>query len=224
VRSVRVIDDVETLKALADPTRAAIVQLLTEARSVTQLAEALDVPRTRLYHHIELLRAKGLIEQVGERRVGAMTERIYALTARVFRPSVRLLRQGSAEERVEALTTLLFDTTKADLRRSILSGELELDDDSEVPRLGSQVHRRTRSPGRAVRQCARGGRRRATSVRAGLVALSVIAPDSMTIVVEAVLRPATSGDGEHIRWALYTALAWNPKRKLPPPEVTLEHP
>jgi GNAT superfamily N-acetyltransferase len=46
----------------------------------------------------------------------------------------------------------------------------------------------------------------------------------MTIVVEAVLRPATSGDGEHIRWALYTALAWNPKRKLPPPEVTLEHP
>src|SRR4029450_6626729 len=81
--------------------------------------------------------AKGLVEQVGERRVGAMTERIYALTARVFRPSVRLLRQGSAEERVEALTTLLFDPTKADLRRSILSGELELDDDSEVPRLGS---------------------------------------------------------------------------------------
>jgi ribosomal protein S18 acetylase RimI-like enzyme len=32
------------------------------------------------------------------------------------------------------------------------------------------------------------------------------------------------GDVENVRWALYTALAWDPERRLPPPEVTLEHP
>ena len=75
MRAVCVIDDVATLKAMADPTRAAILELLTEPRSVTELARTLDVPRTRLYHHVELLREKGLVEQVDERRVGALTER-----------------------------------------------------------------------------------------------------------------------------------------------------
>ena len=129
MRSIRVIDDVATLKAMADPTRAALLELLTEPRSVTQLAEALDVPRTRLYHHIELLVAKGLVEQVDERRVGAMTERIYALTARTFRASARLLRSGDVGERADAVTTLMFDTTKSDLRRS-------LERQTETPQLG----------------------------------------------------------------------------------------
>src|SRR5919107_2831146 len=122
MRSIRVIDDIATLKAMADPTRAELLELLIEPRSVTQLADALNVPRTRLYHHIDLLVEKGLVEQVDERRVGAMTERIYALTARTFRASARLLRSGDVGERAEAVTTLMFDTTKSDLRRSLREG------------------------------------------------------------------------------------------------------
>ena len=40
----------------------------------------------------------------------------------------------------------------------------------------------------------------------------------------AVLRAAGPEDVEHVKWALYTALAWNPERELPPPELTLAHP
>jgi DNA-binding transcriptional ArsR family regulator len=123
MRAVRVIRDVETLKVIAEPTRAAILELLTEPRTVTELARALDVPRTRLYHHIELLRSKGLVEQVDERQVGAMTERIYALTAKRFRASTRLLRSGDVAERVAAVTTLFLDTTKADLTRSLTAAD-----------------------------------------------------------------------------------------------------
>ena len=36
-------------------------------------------------------------------------------------------------------------------------------------------------------------------------------------------RLATADDVDAIRWALYTALAWNPERALPPPDVTLQH-
>jgi DNA-binding transcriptional ArsR family regulator len=136
VRPVRVIDDLETLKVIADPTRAAIIELLAEPRSVTQLAAALDVPRTRLYHHIELLQTKGLVEQVDERRAGALTERVYALTAKVFRASKRLLRSGDVEERADAITTLLFETTKTDLQRSIVSGEAILDHGEAVKQVG----------------------------------------------------------------------------------------
>lgn len=38
------------------------------------------------------------------------------------------------------------------------------------------------------------------------------------------LRPATVDDLEHVKWALYAALAWDPQRDLPPPELTLAHP
>ena len=86
MQDVRVIDDVETLKVVAESTRFAILELLTAPRSVTELAAALGAPRTRLYHHVELLRSKELVEQVDERRVGALTERVYAPTAHTFRP------------------------------------------------------------------------------------------------------------------------------------------
>src|ERR1700745_187873 len=38
------------------------------------------------------------------------------------------------------------------------------------------------------------------------------------------VRPAGPEDVEAIRWALYTALAWNPDRVLPPFEFVLQHP
>jgi hypothetical protein len=85
---------------------------------------------------IQWRQAKGLVEQVDERRVGALTGRVYALTAKVFRPSKRLLRSGDVEERADAITTLLFETTKSDLRRSIVSGEAVLDHGEDVRQLG----------------------------------------------------------------------------------------
>jgi GNAT superfamily N-acetyltransferase len=42
--------------------------------------------------------------------------------------------------------------------------------------------------------------------------------------MELVFRQAGAHDLEHVRWALYTALAWNPERQLPPLDATLEHP
>lgn len=120
MKRAHVIDDLETLKAVAEPTRSAILELLIEPHSVTELASALGVPRTRLYHHIELLESKGLIEQVDARRVGPMTERVYALTAQTIRPSARLARSTD----VDTITTWLFDTTKADVARAAAAGEL----------------------------------------------------------------------------------------------------
>lgn len=125
---VRLIADIDALRAIAEPTRVAILEQLAEPQSVSQLARALDVPRTRLYHHISLLRRSNIIEVVARRRVGAMTERIYAPTARTFRPSPELLTSGDMEERLDALSTLLFDATRSDFRHSVLSGRATLEE------------------------------------------------------------------------------------------------
>ena len=133
---MRLIDDLETLKVVAEPTRFAILELLTAPRSVSELAAALEVPRTRLYHHVELLRSKGLVEQVDERRVGALTERVYAPTAHTFRPGPNLFASDELDGQIEAVTTLLFDATKADLRRSLETGAAVLGAREAPRRLG----------------------------------------------------------------------------------------
>jgi DNA-binding transcriptional ArsR family regulator len=120
VRRERVIDDLETLRTVADPTRAALIELLVEPHTVAQLSRELDVPRTRLYHHVELLLEKGIVEQVGERPARPVPERVFALTARTLRLSARLLRSND----VDTMTTWIFDTTKADVHRAAASGEL----------------------------------------------------------------------------------------------------
>ena len=120
MRKVRVIDDLETLKAVAEPTRAALIELLAEPHSANDLARELGVPRTRLYHHLELLQERGIVEQVGERPARPVPERVYALTAKTLRLSARLLRAVD----VDTMTTWIFDTTKADIRRAAAAGAL----------------------------------------------------------------------------------------------------
>ena len=43
-------------------------------------------------------------------------------------------------------------------------------------------------------------------------------------MTSAAIRELSADDVELVRWALYTALAWDPARTLPPPAFTLEHP
>ena len=42
--------------------------------------------------------------------------------------------------------------------------------------------------------------------------------------MDVALREATLDDVELVKWALYEAVAWNPDRRLPPFEETIEHP
>lgn len=77
-----------------------------------------------------------MIEVAEERRVAAVTERLYAPTAKTYRPAPNLLVTGDLGERVGCITALLFDTTKSDLRRSLLSGEAALDPGQDPPDVG----------------------------------------------------------------------------------------
>jgi ribosomal protein S18 acetylase RimI-like enzyme len=42
--------------------------------------------------------------------------------------------------------------------------------------------------------------------------------------LEVVFRHAGADDVGDVRWALFEAVSWNPERRLPPFEVTIEHP
>ncbi|MFC7616263.1 ArsR/SmtB family transcription factor [Actinokineospora soli] len=73
------------VKAIGHPVRTTILQLLHErAATVTELATALDRPKSTVAHHVQVLTGNGLLQVVRTRRVRAIEERFYGRTARLF--------------------------------------------------------------------------------------------------------------------------------------------
>ena len=73
------------LKALADPIRRSILDLVLErSATTTELAAALGRPRGTVDHHLKVLATNGLVKVVGSRRVRAMEERYWGRTARTI--------------------------------------------------------------------------------------------------------------------------------------------
>jgi DNA-binding transcriptional ArsR family regulator len=73
------------LRAMADPLRATILDLLLErAATVAELAAAVKRPKSTVAHHVNVLVDAGMLRVVRTRRVRAIDERYYGRTARVF--------------------------------------------------------------------------------------------------------------------------------------------
>jgi DNA-binding transcriptional ArsR family regulator len=73
------------VKAIGHPVRTTILGLLHErAATVTELAVALERPKSTIAHHVKVLAEAGLLQVVRTRRVRAIEERFYGRTARMF--------------------------------------------------------------------------------------------------------------------------------------------
>ena len=73
------------VKAIGHPLRTTILGLLHErAATVTELAIAVERPKSTVAHHVKVLTEAGLVQVVRTRRVRAIEERLYGRTARMF--------------------------------------------------------------------------------------------------------------------------------------------
>jgi DNA-binding transcriptional ArsR family regulator len=73
------------LRALADPLRGTILELLLErAATVTEMARAVGRPKSTVAYHVNLLVDEGLLRVVRTRRVRAIEERYYGRVARTL--------------------------------------------------------------------------------------------------------------------------------------------
>jgi DNA-binding transcriptional ArsR family regulator len=84
------IQDVDTLKALAEPTRLAILTALLKppwprVMSVKELAAELDMAQTRLYRHVRQLEEAKLIKVAETRMVSGILEQRYQASERDVR-------------------------------------------------------------------------------------------------------------------------------------------
>src|SRR5215204_81322 len=73
------------LRALAEPLRATLLELVLErAATVTEMARAVDRPKSTVAYHVNLLLDAGLLRVVRTRRVRAIEERFYGRVARTI--------------------------------------------------------------------------------------------------------------------------------------------
>ena len=73
------------MQAVGHPLRTTILQLLHErAATVTELAAAVERPKSTVAHHVDVLTRNGLLRVVRTRKVRAIEERFYGRTARMF--------------------------------------------------------------------------------------------------------------------------------------------
>jgi len=83
------------VKAIGHPLRTAILSLLHErAATVSELAVAVERPKSTVAHHVKVLAEAGLVQVVRTRRVRAIEERFYGRTARMFYVAVERSADG----------------------------------------------------------------------------------------------------------------------------------
>ena len=86
----------EQMKAIADPTRTRILQVLEDRpASAKQLAGLLKMSHGKVGHHLKVLERHGLVEVVEERAVRALTEKLYGPTYDYLR--VEMGERGQAD-------------------------------------------------------------------------------------------------------------------------------
>lgn len=125
--AVHVIERVEGLRALSDPLRLRILEVLCgRPRTTRQVADVLGEGPTRLYHHVDALERAGLIRLVATRPKRGTLEKYYQAVARQFRAAAGLL-PGAPEpgdgDHWASLGAQLLEMTSRELRRR--AGEAE---------------------------------------------------------------------------------------------------
>jgi len=115
--------DLTVLDEIANPLRSALLFRLRRPQSAAELATAMDVPVTRLYHHLNRLTELGLIHVVATRRSGAKTERRYRTVASGFRLDPSIVESVDSGDFARTLGSL-FDLAKHEMLGEFASGAL----------------------------------------------------------------------------------------------------
>ncbi|AGM09304.1 ArsR/SmtB family transcription factor [Amycolatopsis keratiniphila] len=84
MKDVEYLDRLDQAEALLKPQRVDVLRQLAEPRSCTEVATVLDQTPQRVYYHVKRLVEAGLVKQVSERKVRAVSEGVYQATARSY--------------------------------------------------------------------------------------------------------------------------------------------
>lgn len=121
-----IIDNLETLKVVAHSLRLEILQTLRKAKSVKEIAEQINRPATKLYYHVNLMEAHGLIRVVETNIVSGIVEKTYQVVANNYALQDGLLAKSDAlGDDIDQMLGAIFDVTRAEIKRSIEAKQMK---------------------------------------------------------------------------------------------------
>ena len=116
------IEDLETLRVLAEPLRTQIYEiLLSKPANVRQVAERLGLAPSRLYYHFNMLEKFGLLRVVETRMISNIQEKLYRAIAFELEVAPRLLdfKTEQCKQSIADVMVSTLDATREDLLRSL---------------------------------------------------------------------------------------------------------
>ncbi|MEV6602159.1 winged helix-turn-helix domain-containing protein [Actinoplanes sp. NPDC051346] len=136
--ATRVVDDVETLKALADPARLAILELMMNDHdrrwTAKELAGAIGMPPKKIYYHLGQLEQRGLLEIRATGVVNGIIEKQYgaAQEAITFQrgtepADVPATTPVEATHEMGEVVNTLFDEVRGNLLTGLHDGTAVMD-------------------------------------------------------------------------------------------------
>jgi DNA-binding transcriptional ArsR family regulator len=150
----------QQLRALADPLRMTLLELLLErAATVTEMAQAVDRPKSTIAYHVNLLVDADLLRVVRTQRVRAIEERYYGRIARTI--YIGVLSRPEDKQVVAAINGLAEAAAEAspahaadELRCTLLHARIPIEEVrnfwaqvqelarrfAQIPRAGDQVY------------------------------------------------------------------------------------
>ena len=119
---VMTVEDLETLKILADPMRNQILEILApEKLTINQMAKKLGLSPSKLYYHINLLEKYGLIQEVESIIKANIIEKVYWISAYECKMDDNLCNFSTPEGQESTMTAMVtpIDSTREDMMRSL---------------------------------------------------------------------------------------------------------
>ena len=137
-KPVYLVEDLETLRAITDPLRLQILELLApEPQTVNQVAKKMGHAASRLYYHFNMLEKLGMIGVYQTRMVNNLVEKLYWLTAEDIEIDKGLMdfSQSEVQESLAGLIASSLEFVQADMLRSIQARTYHLEQGAKpIPR------------------------------------------------------------------------------------------
>jgi hypothetical protein len=130
------LDTLAEFDVLAKRFRLSVLRAMNEPKSVSEAAEFLKVPVTRLYYHVNELYRGGFLTLLDVRKAGARSEKVYQATAKGIRPSQKFLEDYGADG-ITAVVKLVLGIVGAGFVRAIEAGDFGHEPDDAEHRNGT---------------------------------------------------------------------------------------
>ncbi|GIG60100.1 hypothetical protein Lfu02_44720 [Longispora fulva] len=124
--SRRVVQDIDTLKALADPIRLTVLELMmadhTRTWTAKELASRVGISTTKIYYHLNTLEQRALLQIRSTRVVNGIIEKHYGASQQriTFQRGADRPRDPGGD--VEDVMIALFDRVRNDIEERLRTG------------------------------------------------------------------------------------------------------